>query len=288
MPGFEKDQRKIASIVEYPYLYRLETVKSKGKVGLMAGSHDAESEANNANSKLNRATFSQIEHKDIFGFFNSSVRFYCNYFDYIILDTAPSLEGNILNKLAVRAADEIITPVDGIEAALGMRTLLSWVLGENRSGGYKPPNMTFAMVKYHTDLNKLVPDPGLRMRNSVFRAMKGAFGDYVCDNGVKESPTFRKIVSGFRGSKTDYYALSEEIIDKLGKTRNNIFDQINIDTFKKLESELLELHAKAQKEKTPTFKNPYFQNGDMIDKGATTTTKKAKAKGKQRGLDDAE
>jgi len=261
MTGFEVDQRKIASIVEYPYIYRLnDSVVRPGKVGILAGSHDAEIEANSADKRMGQKMFSLAEakHKDIFKFFRSCIQFYTSYFDYIIMDTAPAIEGNILNKLAVRAADEIIIPVDGIEAALGLRTLLGWISSQTREyNGGKVPNATLAMVKYQSDVKKMGIDPGTRIRNSVFRALKTSFGDYVCDNGVKESQSLRSVVSGFKGSKTDYYALCKEITNKISTPRNNIFKQINSDLFKQLETQLMVLQAKMQ-EKTPQFKVPFY------------------------------
>ncbi len=256
--GIEQEQRKISIVVEYPYIYRLsDSIVKPGKVGLMAGSHDAENDANAADKNMAKKIFSEDINKDIYKFFKDSVRFYSTYFDYIIIDTAPAIEGNILNKLAVRATDEIIVPVDGIEAALGMRNFLGWVASQTRDLNGSQPNVTFAMVKYQPD-TKLGPDPKVRLRNSVFRIMKDAFGDYVCDNGVKESSRLRSVVSGFKGSKTDYYALSQEIFGKFQQPRNNIFKQINANTFKGFESQLMLLQSKIQ-EKTPAFKNPYYR-----------------------------
>jgi cellulose biosynthesis protein BcsQ len=152
MKGFEKDQRNLASIVEYPYIYKIKgTIANPGKVGLMAGDHNAEIEANAATQKLKNTGFSRTGPKDIFSFFDSSIRFYSSYFDYIIVDTAPAIEGNILNRLAARVADEIICPVDGIEAALGMRNFLGWLSGENNIPNNVYPNVTLAMVKYQAD-----------------------------------------------------------------------------------------------------------------------------------------
>lgn len=261
MAGFERDHRKLISVVEYPFIYRMnKSIARPGKIGLMAGSHDAEIEANSADKKMGQKTFSEVEHKDIYKFFNSTVQFYRNYFDYIIMDTAPAIEGNILNKLASRAVNEIIIPVDGIEAAFGMRTLLSWIVSQTRDfNGGSPPNITFAMVKYQEDSKRLGLDTStLRLRNSVYRAMKDAFGDYVCDQGVRETQTLRSVVSGFKGSKkTDYYALTQEISEKLELPRENIFKKINSNTFNGLESQLLILQSKIQ-EKTPKFKSPYY------------------------------
>lgn len=255
----EKEKRRLSYIIEYPYLMRLKGGTSKaGKVGLMAGDHNSEIDANSAQRKLMKDTFSDLEYRDIFAFFRNSVKFYCSYFDYIIIDTAPALEGNILNIMSVRTADEIICPIDGIEAAFGVRYLLTWMNSETRpeySGLNKQPNVLFAMVKYQAD-TKNIATAGSRLRNVVFRAMKESFGDFVCDKGVTEQRKLRSVVAGF-GRKTDYTELSMEIINKISQPRENIFSYANADIFKEFASKLAKVEVKILPNR-PEFKVPYY------------------------------
>lgn len=262
MEGMEEKQKKLSLIIEYPYLYRIKgTVVKPGKVGLMAGSHDSETEANSAHERLMRSGF-DVEHRDIFKFFHESVSYYKNYYDLIVIDTAPALEGNILNRLAVRTADDVISPVDGLEAAFGVKQLLSWINGETRrdnSGLDRQPNVLFAMVKYQMDTKNIGTDASdLRLRNLVYRAMQDSFGDFVCNNGVRESRKLRSLVSGFR--KTDYTELCKEIINKISQPRENIFNYVTPEIFKNFSTRLGKIELK-NLEKKPTFMTPQYQNG---------------------------
>lgn len=261
--GMEEKQKKLSHIIEYPYLYRIKgTVVKPGKIGLMAGSHDSETEANSAHERLMRSGF-DVEQRDIFKFFRDSVSFYRNYFDLIIIDTAPALEGNILNRLAVRTADEVISPVDGLEAAFGVKQLLSWINGETRrdnSGLERQPNVLFAMVKYQMDTRNIGTDASdLRLRNLVYRAMQDSFGDFVCINGVRESKELRSLVSGFR--KTLYTELCNEIINKISQPRQNIFKFVTPQLFKEFSIRLAKIQ-KMNLSKKPAFLKPYYQNGE--------------------------
>jgi cellulose biosynthesis protein BcsQ len=257
----DEEQRKLSIIIKYPYTYRIKgAIENPGHIGLLAGDHNSEIEANSAQARLSKNQYLEPEDRDIYGFFRRSVNFYRNYYDYIIIDTAPALEGNILNKLAVRTADEIICPIDGLEAALGVRTLLTWMNGETRpetSGLTKQPNALFAMVKYVVDTKNLGANDALRVRNSVYRAMKETFDGYVCDNGVRELRAMRGQVAGF-GRKTDYHELSDELIEKMYSQRANIFTQVNKKVFEEFSTKLAQIEAKTLP-KRPGFKKPYFE-----------------------------
>ena len=104
---FEKEQQKLSLVVKYPYLYRLQgSPTPPGVIGIMAGSHVSEIEAKGAKDKLAVNAYPEPEQRNLFKFFRNGVRFYSDYFDYIVMDSAPAMEGNILCQLAARTADE--------------------------------------------------------------------------------------------------------------------------------------------------------------------------------------
>jgi len=252
-------------IIKYPYLQRIpKTEQGVGKIGLIPGSHTSETYASNMeviNRKYPRDFRNKTNCTDIYDLFKTFLNPYCKYYDHLIIDTAPALEGNILNTLAVRIADEIIYPVDGVEAALGIDTILDWMDAESKQIG-RTPNGLFAMVKYQVDTKEVRDSSKDRYsRNAVFRVMKEVFQDFVCDTGVKEKRSLRfgkKMLPGF-GGRTIYTELCEEIARKISASnRDNLF-KFTEENGKRdeLQSRLLELSAKIQKRK-PKFKQPYY------------------------------
>lgn len=257
MEGMEEEEKKLSIIIEYRHLYRIKgTVVKPGKIGLMAGDHNSETEANSANARLMKTEL-DVERRNIFKFFHDSVSVYKNYYDFIIIDTAPALEGNILNRLTTRVADEIISPVNGLEAAFGIKQLLTWINAETRrenSGLENQPNVLLAMVKYQADNRDL--DPDLRSRNEVYRAIDDVFGDFVCKEGVMEKRPLRSKVSGFR--KTEYTKLCIEIFNKISQPRQNMFEYVKPELFKDLSAKLAKIQEKNLSKKQE-FRTPYYQ-----------------------------
>ena len=252
------DKPDLSLIVKYPYLIRLKGSKVKpGVVGLMAGSDYAEIEATSLHAKLEKG-YSGIGYKSLTPYFRDSVQFFKAYYDYIIIDTAPAMEGNILNKLAVKTAEEIIYPIDGIEAALGVKAMLRWMASETRDNEIKP-NGIFAMVKYqlaskNTSTDLLDP----QNQNTIHQAMKDTFHNFVCDHGVKESMRIRNLTAGF-GGKTDYTALCAEIYEKISQPRARLFDYITRDGFfDGFEKDLAGIQSLMMRH-APTFNIPRFE-----------------------------
>ncbi|VVB90995.1 Iron-sulfur cluster carrier protein [uncultured archaeon] len=259
--GSREPIRNLPFILDYPYFmrYRGSTGKA-GHIALMAGSHDAETDANATFDKLNR---NPRDYKNIFDFFKQTVDFYRNYFDYIIIDTAPALEGNILNQMSVRAADNVIVPIDALEAALGIEQLVKWIAGEAShaiTGRVMPPNLLFAIVKYTKDTGnkkeaRNTIDIDDRLRNNVYRAIQSVFGEYVCESGVKAKPSLKSKVT-FR--KTDFDAVVNELEQKLeNKARPNFYTIWNIEKADELRNSL-EAIAETNIAKKPVFKNPKY------------------------------
>lgn len=245
--------------INYSFFYKERGLgdSEKGKLGIIGGSNFASIEASALNDKY-RKDRTAFEYSSVPAFYNSAMGVYKQYFDYILFDTAPSMEGNLLNILTVLAADEVVTPVDGLEAANGISNMISFVQGHtinslSEYGIKKPaPNMTFAMVKYHIDSGKKgenesdgleeVMDGGILGENEVFRLLKSVFGNFVCDKGVQEKRVLRQTLSGFTAN--DYSKLSVEIIQKLQEKRPNIHDIWNTEKRSTLEAGLQEIELK--------------------------------------------
>jgi len=256
----------ISLIAEYPYLQRIPgTKEGVGKVGIMPGSHYSESYADELDLRFKRfgGIFQEeTGYSSIFNYFNERMNYYKKYYNFIVMDTAPALEGNILNQLAVRVADEIIYPVDGLDAALGIRQILNWMDVQTSTLDTKP-NGLFAMVKYQKETKGMKSyDADKMSRNSVYRTLKDVFGEFVCDNGVRELKSLRHATKGLPGfgGKTDYTVLCEEIINRQTLDRENLFEYIKRDgVIKDLESKL-SLIAKKVRKRKPEFKKPKYVN----------------------------
>ena len=262
-PSIEND---ISRIMEYPGLQRLKgTSVSKGIIGLLPGSLDAEAAAKFMNVSLgmkSRSEKEKIGFQSMEHFFRSYLQSYLDYYEYIIVDTAPALEGNELNTAIAKSIDCAIIPIDGIEAAIGVRRLTSFLSSHNP---LRKPNAFFAMVKYQQDL-KTDLSKDLRSRNSVYRGMTDVFNGYVCSKGVQERKTLRvrnqgskNNLPGFGGS-TDYTEMSHEL-ESLLKTNNRVslLDYIEKDpnVMRGFEERISKLMNSAMKHK-PLNKTPRY------------------------------
>ena len=258
---FDEELVKLSMIARYPYFYRLQGAASPpGMVGIMGGAHTAEIEAKSMRDKLQLNTYLEPERRNLFRTFALGMKFFKNYFDYIIMDTSPAMEGNFLCQLAVRTADEIVCPVDGLEAAMGLKTFCNWVYAETdpENGVVKRPNLMFAMIKYQEDTQNLKEvTQHYRLRNAVYRALKESLGDFVCDNGIKELPSLRNKVYGGFGRKTNYEELSNEMAFKMSSHRPQFFNHWDRHVSNRLMEALSQIEMKTL-EKRPDFKKPRF------------------------------
>lgn len=252
------DNDQFSMIADFPYLMRMRGVTlSPGNIGIIGGSHYSEIAAKALKAKL-EAGYGDLGHRDIYRFFRERVEGLKDYYDVIIMDTAPALEGNELNMMSIRVANEIIYPIDGIEAALGVKTILQWMESQIKYLDVKP-NGLFAMVKYQQDTKSLgVDNPEARVRNAVYRIMKESFGAFVCDNGVKESRSIRFTLPGF-GGKTSYTDLCKEIDEKISQNeRPSLFAYSAQNGFyKSMDEKLVSLASKIAARK-PKFKDPNY------------------------------
>jgi cellulose biosynthesis protein BcsQ len=258
---FENRQKELILIAKYPYLYRAGS-EEIGTIGIMAGHPYAEIEAAGTEQKLNHENFMDPEKKELHHRFRDAVNKYRNYFDYILIDTAPALEGSLLCKLALKSADEIICPIDGLEAAAGLKQLINWMHSQTTptQGVIKKPNLLFALMKYQEDTVLLSDDTeGYPLKNAVYRALKDCLGNYVCDNGIKELQSLRNRAYTISDKRNQYTDLCNEIISKIHSPRQNFFDAWNINTSDKLIAKLTKIEEKAMTYK-PQFKNPVYRN----------------------------
>jgi hypothetical protein len=91
----------------------------------------------------------------------------------------------------------------------------------------------------------------------VHNALKSVLGDFMCNNGIKETSSLRNKVYGGFGKKTKYDDLCNEIFQKISTHRPNIFSYWNAGLADKLEKELVEISAKTLNKK-PEFKVPLY------------------------------
>lgn len=259
------DVGEYTKIGRFPFLYRMKDDQGRfysnrrGTIGIMPGDHFSETDALAAAVKMTQNEMVDPEDRDIYQYFRKKVRSYLSYYDAVVMDTAPALEGNLQNTLIARTADEIIAPIDGLEAAFGIRNLLGWVNGStspSKTGRGSQPNITFAMVKYQPDSRWTSLTDPLTVRNSVYGALKEVFSGYVCDVGVHESLVFRGKVPGF-GRRTEYDQLAIEIFKKLSTPRRSIFGYADASVLNTLQAKLTRIERESQW-KRPEFLEPNY------------------------------
>ena len=255
----KKERLSLPLTIDYPYFSRAKGSSEKpGILALLPGSRNAEIEAKASKDRF--VNSEAIPHPELTPFFKNSIDVFREYFDYIVIDTAPAMEGNVLNVITTGVVDEIICPVDGLEAALGIPALYRWVYGKTIENSITP-NMTFAMVKYHTDSYDLGYEEEAFMddeyvRNSVYQCIKETFGDFMCKSGVREQRSLRNAVQGF--IKSPYQALSNELHDRFTSgVRESIFEVTDPSILHEF-SENLNIIEKKALVKKPTFKEPFF------------------------------
>lgn len=243
--------------------------KEKGTIGLIAGSHVAVDAAYYAQKNFetmgNDPSIEVKRYKDLSDYFKATMAFYKQYYDVIIFDCAPALEGSILGTLAISACDEIICPVDGLEAALGVRKFIEWARTVT-SNMPKKPNITLVMVKYSTETDpadmKVVKD--LPIKNMVYKALKDVLNGYMLNAGVQELKSLKRQVPGF-ANRTQYADLADAIALHLETERPSIFEYFDNDKRAKLAMALTELERKYVP-KTPTFRELMYTDKEAVAK----------------------
>lgn len=261
---FDVKHMNLPLIIHYPYFYRVQGTTTKaGKVAIMSGSGLAAMEAASTHTKLVADRFNREDNRDLFQKFSDSLQQYKEYYDFIIIDTAPAIEGNILCQLAVRAADEIICPVDGLEAAFGLKHFINWAGIETSPSNQikKRPNMLFTMVKYQDDTkeyeNLIEESNEEQIKNVVYRALKSNLGEFVCEKGIQERQSMRNTVYAGFGRKNVYEDLCGEILTRISIPRPNIFDFAPA-AISGLQTDLRKIDVKALKTRKPTFITPKY------------------------------
>lgn len=272
-----EDGIEITQMIKYPYLQRIPGSKEPmGNIGVMPGDHLSERAAFQLEDRFadySRQTEREVGYSSTQNYLQSLFDEKRKYFDYIVMDTAPALQGNTLNVLALKTANEIIYPVDSLEAMTGLDQILDWMRQQTMHRESKP-NGLFAMVKYQTDTidMKGYNSSDSIIQNAVFRSMKKVFKGFVCDLGVKELKALRlghKSIPGF-GGMTEYTKLSAEIMDKIkNPNRKNLFEFIDENgAIKALTDEICELSKMTVKNK-PQCREPQFspkkEEGVMSD-----------------------
>ncbi len=247
-------------IVNYPGVQKRRGAYDVEKIGVLAllpGSQHAETQAG-LSSELLFASGRVHGYTSLYSFMEKTIAFWKQYYDLILIDTAPSSETKLLSTLALKLSDEIICPIDGLDAALGIKTLLGWIQATTH-GLVKIPNTTFCMVKYQPEVG--VADTRINPKaisNNVYKVLKSVFGSYMCDSGVKELRSLRKQYIAFQ--KTPSRDLSLELITKINTPRDNILKYFTVE--KELElNKQLDILMNMYQTKHPVFMQPRYENG---------------------------
>jgi len=267
-PKFLEKQMRLPISIHYPYIVRYTEAEKIGRLSVMPGHEHGEIVAGGADEIANHQSFLDPDSMSLPIKTRQAIRSYLDYYDYIIIDTAPALEGSLMCKLALLAADEIVCPVDGLEAAGGLQHLITWVLNTHYKAGItQPPNITFAITKYQAD-TKRTPELSADnlLKSVVYRTLKEYLGMYVCDSGVKELPSLKGQafdVTATR-SKDVYRELCDEIINKMREPRINFFSYWTKSKADKLKDKLSEIE-KESKKYMPVFKEPMYVQEKIVD-----------------------
>lgn len=267
-PDFLEKQMQLPVSVHYPYIVRYAEAEKIGKLSIMPGHEHGEILANGADEIASSQNFTDPDSVSLPVKVRQAIRSYLDYYDYVIIDTAPALEGSLMCKLALLSADEIVCPVDGLEASSGLQHLITWVYSTyNKAGLTHLPNIIFAITKYQAD-TKRTPElsPDSLLKSVVYRTLKEYMGSYVCDNGVKELPSLKGQafdVTATR-SKDVYRELCDEIIRKISEPRVSFFSYWTKLRGDKLKEKLSQIE-KESKKYDPVFKEPRYVQEQLID-----------------------
>jgi cellulose biosynthesis protein BcsQ len=258
-PRAEKRQMKYSRSLEYEYIYRAntETVAKIGQIGIIPGSVSVDSSALTAISKLTGRN-----HPTLNGYFKLCIDNYRNYYDRIIIDTAPSLTKNPMVNASVWVSDEIVCPVDGAEAALGLYPFINWV---DRECGFNTdssdrPGVIFALVKYYEDPESIIGVASTdTLQSSVHQILKHTFGDSVCNSGVLERTALKRTLTMF-GKKSDYDDLCAEIEGLIVSGRTNNPYTTKGSEWDNMHGALNQLVTASRRNKIPGVFKPSYEN----------------------------
>ena len=192
-----------------------------GVIGLIAGSPNCEVYAASA-KKLCTGGLAAERLREM-------VAHYKQYYDFVLIDTAPSIQDNALNETIVNVVDEMIVPFDGAEAATGLSLFMRWL--KYATSENKKLSPIFVLSKYQADtkdiLAALTGSGDTKFegeeRSSVFRSMKTIMGPHVCNHGIQELRVLRSHT--FIGMKPTeqkpYVSLTKELLRRLKVNRAN-------------------------------------------------------------------
>lgn len=230
-PNIDSLFMKLPLIVKLKHFVRAKrSDREPGVMSIIGGSDLANIAADAALRSRGVNNLSRKDKRDLYEVFRDCVEQLKPYYDVIIIDLSPAFEGNTLSRMAIRVADEVIVPVDGLEAAVGLSNYVSWINNETSAkfGVSKKPNITFAMVKYQKDYSpkgeKVTDDQNPLEKNVVYRILKHHLGTFVCDNGIQESKTIRNILYTGIGQNSIYDELCNELMEKMSTQRPDIFE----------------------------------------------------------------
>lgn len=215
-----------------------------GTIGLLPGQRLAGGEAKQTYERMLEDSYNHAGAPNLHHAFRNLIQAQKRYWDIIVIDTAPALESNVLNSLAVFAADAILVPIDGVEAAWGLKNFLNWIRKQIQTNDLSPmgarlplPQVICAMTKYMADTRRSSASSELKIRNKVFQVLKANLKDYILDHGVRDSIVVKRDVCG-RAVIREYDAMIAELFANLTAPQMNIYSFLTEQSYKNLERDL--------------------------------------------------
>jgi cellulose biosynthesis protein BcsQ len=224
--------------------------------------------------------------------FYESIQAFKKYFEYIIIDTNPSIAENALNEFILCTTDIVIVPIDALFASAGLCQFMDWATNittmcEKNTKRIIKPNILFNIAKFHEDtvnihnnkIKTLIPFKDMEKRlcgrlkkNTIAIILKHVLGDYLCNNGIKESRSKRyksyDVLRNNNGEKGEYNALFDEIMSKINiSSENQQFSILNVwydQNYTKNLEDLLGYIESGVYTNTPLLQNPSFENINSV------------------------
>lgn len=234
-----------------------------GVIGLITGSPNCEIYAASA-KKLCTGKLAAERLKEM-------IAYYKQYYDFVLIDTAPSIQDNALNETIVNVADEMIVPFDGAEAATGLGLFMRWLKYASTDQQLSP---VFVLSKYQADTKDIriaLTGSGEKQfegeeRSSVFRSMKRLMGPHVCNNGIQELRVLRShTFIGMKPSEQKpYIKVTAELLHRLRVPRENSLEYWSKNKVQeKLIKEMNALESGRQRNVNISFGKYYFKTERM-------------------------
>ena len=196
-PPFTSDimNNESSIILEFRHLYKLHGSKGVGQIGLIPG------DPTHIEKKL-----TNYDEKYIFQYFKDLIDYYKLFFDYVLIHN--DYRSIILNRICFFISNEIFYEVNDTLSLVNMidGAFMEPVINPKK----QKTNFLIAMTKFREDL---------------YENMKEIFGDYLCNNYIKNPKYYNHDIPGFK--RNSFVELANEMQKKIhDPKRKNGFDII--------------------------------------------------------------